>query len=748
MSSDDESDALSYVSSGTSQPNTPPQQPEVGLSNAQLSSGRRKMLDLINRLLNTGVQLDIDIPRIAVIGNQSSGKSSLIEAISGTTLPRAEVDSRCPTECRLMRSSEPWKCVVSLRILTDSTGQVLGQARNELFGPPIYNKAEVEDRIRRAQLAILNPSIPRKEILEGDGYVDNVKSSSFSANCVSLEISGPDVADLAFCDLPGLIRSTSDGNSRDIELIEGMVESYIKKPSCIILLTVSCETDFMNQGALHLAKKFDPNGDRTVGVLTKPDRIESGDENDWLGFIRGETQQLRNGWFCVKQPSTSDLNKGITWSEARTKENDFFSMTTPWCELELVHQRYLRTSNLVGRLSTILSDLIAKRLPEIRQELNTAIERAQSSLRHLPKAPSADPLNEISTIIFNFKADVDKHVEGIPDRDGLQQTIRPHQETFRKQIRRTAPNFRPHERCDGQRAISQPSFIEHEEEKLSESQEGNETSAIYLEEVLTRVDNSRTRELPGHHPYIVEESFVREITDQWVNPAQTFCRGAYDIVLVQVTALVEKHFGEFGQGQLQRQVSNIVQDHLRQRYESTKERLEWLVDLERRPNTSNNHYFSDYRDKFFAFYKGIRQQDKNTNVLNGCFPGSDEAKEALSSLASLGFQSLGASDLTRLLPNDEMEPALRIMAEVRAYFQVAYKRFADNVPLVVDYELIRGAERGLLSVLFKELGIHSADGPEICRDFAQENAVVADKREELNKKLERLQTAGQQLTKL
>jgi len=163
-----------------------------------------------------------------------------------------------------MYSSKPWKCVVSLRILTDSAGQLLGQPKNEAFGPLIHNKADVEERIRRAQLAILNPNMPRKDILEGDGFVDNVKGNSFSANCVSLEISGPDVADLSFCDLPGtpdhlwsnggaeaylsslqgLIRSTNDGNSRDIELIEGMVESYVKRPSCIVLLTVSCESKY------------------------------------------------------------------------------------------------------------------------------------------------------------------------------------------------------------------------------------------------------------------------------------------------------------------------------------------------------------------------------------------------------------------------------------------------------------------------------------------------------------------------
>ncbi|KAG7091490.1 hypothetical protein E1B28_010521 [Marasmius oreades] len=747
-----DSDSAGAASANTASDNVASEQAAVGLSNAQLSQGRRKMLDLINRLLNTGVQLDIDIPRIAVIGNQSSGKSSLIEAISGTTLPRASgTCTRCPTECRLMYSSEPWKCVVSLRILTDSNGQVLGQARNEPFGAPIYNKAEVEERVRRAQLAILNPNIPRQEILEGDGYVDNVKGSSFSANCVALEISGPNVADLAFCDLPGLIRSTNDGNSRDIELIEGMVESYIQKPSCIILLTVSCETDFMNQGALHLAKKFDPKGERTVGVLTKPDRIETGDENDWLGFIRGETQPLLNGWFCVKQPSTSDLLKGITWTEARVKENDFFSTTAPWRDLELMLQKHLRTPNLVGRLSTILSDLIAKRLPEIRRELDTAIQNAKNAVLKLPKAPSADPLNEISSMIFTFMADVNRHVDGVPNRGGLHQTIRPFQEAFRSKIRMTAPNFKPYECRDGLRAMPPPPFIKHEEEKIEDSLVGSEFEAIYLEEVLRRANDSRTRELPGNHPYLVEEAFVSEITAQWATPTQTFCRETYEAVLRQVVDLVKSYFSEFGQGQLERQMSNIVQDHLRQRYEQTRDRLEWLVKLENRPCTSNMHYFADYRDKFFGFYKGLRQQDKNPELFKDCLKNPKQSiylREALASLTSLGFDSVKQSDLQKLLPGDEMDPALKIMAEVRAYFQVAYKRFADNVPLVIDYELIQGLERDLLPTLFAKLGIHGANGPEICREFAEENSMIADNREALSKKLERLQVASQELTKL
>jgi hypothetical protein len=97
------------------------------------------------------------------------------------------------------------------------------------------------------------------------------------------------------------------------------------------------------------------------GVLTKPDRIPTGEEFEWLKFIKNEKEPLENNWYCVKQPSSNDLKQRWTWKQAREKESDFFAATAPWCELEGLYQKYLRTSNLVERLSSVLSDLIAKR---------------------------------------------------------------------------------------------------------------------------------------------------------------------------------------------------------------------------------------------------------------------------------------------------------------------------------------------------------------------------------------------------
>jgi len=101
----------------------------------------------------------------------------------------------------------------------------------------------VEERIRRAQRAILNPSTSLTTFLGGATVKDN--EISFSRNYISLEISGRELEDLSFVDLPGLIASVGEhGKEDDIELVQKLVTSYIKKKSCVILLTVACESPY------------------------------------------------------------------------------------------------------------------------------------------------------------------------------------------------------------------------------------------------------------------------------------------------------------------------------------------------------------------------------------------------------------------------------------------------------------------------------------------------------------------------
>jgi hypothetical protein len=152
-------------------------------------------------------------------------------------------------------------------------------------------------------------------------------------------------------------------------------------PSFLSIDTISSQADFQNQGALELAKEYDPDGKRTIGehhrsrlanglstdkfLLRYRCSHETRSHPDWrrgvlVSLIRNEKEPLDNNWYCVKQPKPSELKERITWTEARKREDVFF-LTGSFSRLEPVYQKYLRTSNLVERLSSILSDLISKR---------------------------------------------------------------------------------------------------------------------------------------------------------------------------------------------------------------------------------------------------------------------------------------------------------------------------------------------------------------------------------------------------
>ncbi|KIK81251.1 hypothetical protein PAXRUDRAFT_832978 [Paxillus rubicundulus Ve08.2h10] len=748
----------------------------VGLSDPTKNYNRKEMLDLVNRLRNTGVQTDIDLPLIAVIGSQSAGKSSLIESISGITLPRSSgTCTRCPTECKLSHSDSPWKCIVKLHFSTNPKGASI-PVRLVPFGDPITSKSLVEDRIRRAQRAILNPSVDPKKYLHGK-TASNENELSFSKNYVSLEISGKDLADLSFVDLPGLIASVGRaGDERDIELVKSLVTSYIKKDSCVILLTVACETDFENQGAHHLAKKYDPEGKRTVGVLTKPDRIQPGDESSWLRILRNETESLLNNWYCVKQPQT--LSLGITWADARRQETDFFATAQPWGSLEPRYQKFLGTGNLTERLSLILSELIAKRLPEIQKELMNSLQETEAELRALPRAPSSDPVGEVLHVLSNFTRDLSRRLEGTSEEDGLLQTIRPCQETFKRAIRRTAPNFVPWENTQSARELPKAEFLANEEgddegtviesdggspslPHLGSVEKSLPTDQIYIDEVFKRAQSARTRELPDNYPFVVQKEYIKQFTKQWRQPAMDLFDNIHAILKADLAKLVKKHFAEMGKGNAEQSILMIVYDHLDGAAARTKERIEWLLALEQSPTTLNTHYYSDYKDKFLAYYKGFRDNTdlasriktfQSSNKVVPGFQGAIESRlnpitQILAGLSAIGI-TVKAEDLPRLLSSDPMEAALNIMASVRAYFQVAYKRFADMVPIAVDYEIVLGLEKNIDKALQEGLQITGPDGYSRCQNMLQELSSVASRRQDMQKKLERLQAARQELKRL
>ncbi|THH11229.1 hypothetical protein EW146_g8124 [Bondarzewia mesenterica] len=745
----------------------------VGLSDPRFSDHRRRMLDLMNKLRGTGAQLDVDLPIIAVIGSQSAGKSSLIESISGISLPRASgTCTRCPTECRLFYSDEPWRCIVSLRFITDEHGVPLDKVRDERFGEPLFSKVDVTERIRRAQRAILNPGVPSIEFISAldEDLQDN--QLTFSSNYVCLEIRGRDVTDLTFVDLPGLIATHGPGGREsDVGLIENLATDHINKPSCIILLAVACETDFQNQKASRLAGEHDTQGTRTIGVsgidalakttnafslslegvLTKPDRISPGEEDDWLKYIRGEEDQTVQ-WYCVKNPNSQALATGITWEGARAQERDFFFEYEP-----LVQPR--------------MDVPTASRLPQLQDEIDKLLTQTEDSIGRLPQPPSSEPVAEILRMVGGFVRAVERHIEGTPHVGGLLQSIRPAQDTFQKAIRRTAPDFKPFERDTGHYLMPSPGFLAHEEDYwMVLSQERNEP--IYIDEVMEKAKTAVTRELPNNIPFIVTKQIIASIVKQWMAPSRQLFEQTNKTLNNHIMRLVEEHFGQFAQGGLKQCISGIVTKHLRACSETAVQRIMLLLEAEMEPFTRNNHYLNDYRAKFLAYYKGVRQANQNNDFirnLEGTGPGSTSETfqqamtKTLSGFTEMGLHGIQPVALAKVLPEDPMEAGIEIMADVRAYFQgafpiaaennalviiastVAYKRFVDNIPMSIDQALIRGLAEGLEAAIFSGLGVSGPKGFENCQRLLQEPPGIVEKRNELQKRRDRLSLARQEL---
>lgn len=213
-------------------------------------------------------------------------------------------------ECRLTHSDRPWQCQVLLRREIDANGNKI-QAREEPFGPVLYDKDELEEMLRRAQLAILNPSLPPKSLVDfdtksldpGQAPPGSERQLQFSDDVVCLDLSSPDVTDLSFIDLPGtcspacihivdlrigrtgIISNVAKGEDRgNIDAVRNMVSKHIQGNTLILLTitmrgecqslsntvclpTVSLLDDIDNQGAAHLARLADEDGLRTIGLI-------------------------------------------------------------------------------------------------------------------------------------------------------------------------------------------------------------------------------------------------------------------------------------------------------------------------------------------------------------------------------------------------------------------------------------------------------------------------------------------------
>ncbi|OJT11810.1 Interferon-induced GTP-binding protein Mx [Trametes pubescens] len=267
--------------------------------------------------------------------------------------------------------------------------------------------------LRRAQEAVLHPDVKFEVFLE-DGWQEKVKGKQplrFSQNIVCIELTGPDLTDLSFVDLPGIVQNAE---SEVVNLVEDMVNNYIKGTS-LILVTLLMSDDIENQKAARLAHLADPKGHRTIGVLTKPDTITTGSTKAremWLQVIEGHKHALLHGYYCTRQPDDDERARKISNAAARDAEAAFFKSTHPWSTSQ--HQHRFGTQNLVQSISKLLTQIIRESLPSQLGKVAEQLAACTAQLDTLPPAIATEPSAFVLARVTRFGAELGARIQGAP----------------------------------------------------------------------------------------------------------------------------------------------------------------------------------------------------------------------------------------------------------------------------------------------------------------------------------------------
>uniref|UniRef100_A0A803U1W8 dynamin GTPase n=1 Tax=Anolis carolinensis TaxID=28377 RepID=A0A803U1W8_ANOCA len=334
--------------------------------------GMEDLIPLVNRLQDAfsaiGQNANLDLPQIAVVGGQSAGKSSVLENFVGRDfLPRGS------------------------GIVTRQYGEFLhckGKKFTEF------------DEIRQ----------------EIEAETDRVTGSNkgISAVPINLRVYSPNVLSLTLVDLPGMTKVPVGDQPSDIEFqIRDMLMQFVTKENCLILAVSPANSDLANSDALKIAKEVDPQGQRTIGVITKLDLMDEG--TDARDILENKLLPLRRGYVGVVNRSQKDIDGKKDIQAALAAERKFF----------LTHPAYRHMADRMGTpylqkvLNQQLTNHIRDTLPGLRNKLQSQLLSIEKEVEEYKNFRPDDPARKTKALlqmVQQFAVDFEKRIEGSGDQ--------------------------------------------------------------------------------------------------------------------------------------------------------------------------------------------------------------------------------------------------------------------------------------------------------------------------------------------
>ncbi|KAL9049644.1 MAG: hypothetical protein Q9206_005424 [Seirophora lacunosa] len=578
---------------------------------------------------------------------------------------------------------------------------------------------------------------------------------SFSNDVLKIEVAGPDQQHLSVIDVPGIFRKVTPGitSPEDIPNIKNMVQQYMENPRSVILAVISANVDIANQEILDMAERCDPDGQRTLGVLTKPDLIDRGAEGSVLDLLLGTAHKLNLGWSMVKNPGQEDLNREDE-IDRHSVERAFFRTKAPWCTVD---KDRVGTDSLRLRLVELLTEIVRKEFNNVRTDVNQALKTSEKKLEAL--GPSRETKEQqrryLQTLATRFQAMTAWAIEaqyGSDDAFDLNYGLRLATEVVNRNR-----SFSDDVWHKGHTMKFKQTPIAPVCEVSYETIREGPVPVVIPDIPKPAMDPANTRETsnpPNLDDLLFNERIRATPQDgiiKWLhgvyNESRGFEIGTFNASLVpimwkkqsskwkdlalgytsDIIAISHNYIHDLLEeicedDRIRKNLLAIMMDKLIERYQQAIDQTKLILQVERSPLTVN-HYFADNMAK-------CNQERMKDTLQNKAFY-DNTYRCSLLKLSDVGADSTNMSNV---------EHTVQTLHDIlKSYYKVARKRFVDNVCMqAADRHLIRGPDTAVK--VFSPSFVSDLTDEQVER-IAGEDASTKRKRADLTRQVENLQKA-------
>ncbi|KAK3675827.1 hypothetical protein LTR78_004468 [Recurvomyces mirabilis] len=602
----------------------------------QLNSGsKEELLEAIDKLRNENIDAEVSIPQIVVCGDQSSGKSSVLEAIADVSFPIGiNTVTRFATEIILRRAQD--ECVsVSLR--PGPSRGLDAQERIKAFKPnfEVTGARHVKEVIKAAL----------------DHLTDFEPHGSVWSDVLRIELSGPTKEHLTLVDVPGLIQANVGTRKGDKAKILELVKSYLEKPRSIVLAVVSAQYDLGVQQVIELVRSDEAVRRRTLGVITKPDCLRSGSdaEKEAIQLAEGHRVRMAHGWHVLRNQSHEEEDRSAT--KRREMELDFFTHGN-WSR---VKKSNVGAERLAHKLNELLFGCIATELPTLLEELE--LKAQESACRGLS-------YGDYDKSEFKDYFDDDRSKR-------LRTLVNGNTDQFAARLRTNGCQYRfvssGAELVRGQGVSKSPTFFPP---YLEKGMRALDTVSIevgaYCQATAAHLDDLQGPYLSGLFPAKLITSIFRQLSTPWKTNAQQYVKDCHTAMRTSLEAAV-MHVADRVTGR--RLMNILLSPEMDDRWSMLNKKLTEIM----WPLTSA-HPMTWSR----VYTQKVAEDKRDTMTALGAMdPPSRKSSTHNADILQHYLQAHGSG-----LPQKE-RAAAEAIEKADAYYQVALDTFVDNCALLV-----------------------------------------------------------------